>query len=117
MLLEWIHNPEGVGDPAMWWLMVISMLREDAPWLYESGMEVHRAIKQRDPRKISEALEDFERSMHVLRRTEMGHYMIDSPEIDMLTHELPHIARDFLCHDRRLQTPVPPKKKDTTKEN
>lgn len=117
MLMDLIHNPESVGDPAMWWLMLISPFRDEAPWLYEMGLEVHKALKQRDPRKVSAAVERFDHSMRMLRRTEIGHYIIDSPEMEMIVHELPHIASRLLFREYEPVTPVPAKKKDVATDS
>lgn len=42
MLMEMLHHPgmEEEGGRALGWLMVISGFRDDAPWLYELGLDV-----------------------------------------------------------------------------
>jgi hypothetical protein len=104
MLMDLLHRPDALGDPALWWLMVISSFREEAPWLFELGMEVHKALKAGEPRRISAALQHFDDSLRMLRHTEIGHYLIDSSEMDMVMHELPHLLHTYV-----LGEPPPPK--------
>jgi hypothetical protein len=95
--------------------MVISALRDEAPWLFELGMEVHKALKLGDPRRISAALERFEHSLRLLRHTEMGHYLIDSPEIDIIIKELPHVVHRFIMREPRLPKPAVKSKNEAAK--
>jgi hypothetical protein len=99
MAMELMRRVDTFGDPALWWLMVISAFRDDAPWLFELGMEVHGAFKSGDPRRILEALERFDHSLVMLRQTEMRHYLINSPDMEMLIHELSGAAHSFLMRE------------------
>jgi hypothetical protein len=60
MMDELIHMSGDPGDP-VGILMAASLVRDDAPWLYELAMEVYRAVKSGD-------LEAVEREMARLRR-------------------------------------------------
>jgi hypothetical protein len=51
MLEEMVHMSGGPGDPVAI-LMAASLVREDAPWLYELAMEVYRAVKSGDAEAI-----------------------------------------------------------------
>lgn len=110
--MELMHQPQEFRDPALWWLMVISAFREDAPWLFELGMEVHKALKLRDPRRVSAALSRFDDSLRILRHTEIGHHLIDSPEMEMVMHEIPRILDRFLIAE-----PPPPRKVASKSKN
>ena len=44
MMVEEILHVSEVDDPTGL-LVILGMLRDDFPWLYEIGLEVHRAIK------------------------------------------------------------------------
>jgi hypothetical protein len=37
------------------WLIVISLSRDDVPWLYEPGMDFYRALQKRKPQEIQRA--------------------------------------------------------------
>lgn len=48
MIEEMLIHPQfdGIEDgAAVSWMIFISMLREDLPWLYEPGMELYRAMR------------------------------------------------------------------------
>lgn len=51
MLEEILHMPGNPGDPVSI-LMAASIIRDDAPWLYELAMEVYRAAKSGDQELI-----------------------------------------------------------------
>jgi hypothetical protein len=42
----------GPAAEAVAWLMMASLFREDAPWFYEFGVEVFRALRSGDPKQI-----------------------------------------------------------------
>ena len=46
-------------------LVILGMLRDDFPWLYEIGLEAHRAIKGGSPGQIRKAGESFQRAMEL----------------------------------------------------
>jgi hypothetical protein len=100
ILMEFLHEGSEFADPAFAWLMTISLFRDDAPWLYELGLDVHKALKQGDPRRISTAIHRFEHSMEMVRHSRIGHFLIDSRDIDVAVHELGPIAHHVM--ERRL---------------
>lgn len=51
MLEDLMHMSGDPGDP-VGILMAASLVRDDAPWLYELAMEVYRAVKSGDPEAI-----------------------------------------------------------------
>ena len=93
MLFELFHRS---SDPAVGWITAISMLRDDAPWLYELGMDVYKAFKQRNPRTIHLALDRFDQSMREIARSRT---LIDSPEVDFAVHELSSMARHLVLEE------------------
>lgn len=71
------------GGLSSGWLILISLLRDDFPWLYETGMEVYRTARAgKDLKKPSrEFMETLELTMHsplgdMLIRDEKMHYRI-----------------------------------------
>jgi len=119
MLEEFMRVSGEPGDP-VGILMAASLMRDDAPWLYELAMEVYRAVKSGDS-------EGIEREMSRLRRfSEMmmeGPWMRDfgDRESHMFVMEFPrmleHMLRRTLERRRsaevkkplkRLRLPKPP---------
>jgi hypothetical protein len=95
MFMEMMERFSTEEDRATGWLMFISAFRDEAPWLYEIGIELYQAARSGDQRKIAVAVANFERSLSMLRRSRMfGHFM-DSKETHILVHELPEVARRF----------------------
>jgi|SRR5271166_320746 len=85
-------DPRVRNDPALWWLMTISAYRDDAPWLYELGLDVHKALKEGDQRRLSEEIEHFEHSMQLLKHSPL----IESPEIEAAVRHLGRMAHDLI---------------------
>lgn len=74
------------------WLVFVSSVRSTLPWLYDSGMELYRAMISKSPleiRRAQESLRDFIR------------YMQDSPAISILL-ESGFLPRKEYQHYRRL---------------
>lgn len=46
-------------EPALGWLLFISIFRDEAPWLYELGLELYRAMRARDREAIAVVREDL----------------------------------------------------------
>ena len=105
MAVEMLHHPamEEEGGRALGWLMVISAFKDDAPWLYELGFEVYRALQKDDEREISRAIERFEKAIAVARRGPMADFMIDGPDVDMAVHELARAARHMSREGRSMR--------------
>ena len=108
-LMEMLRHPdmEEEGGRALGWLMVISGFRDDAPWLYELGLDVYRALQKDDDREISRAIDRFEKTLAVARHGPMAELMIDGPDVDMAVHELGRVARHVLREGRPLRPPKP----------
>jgi hypothetical protein len=94
MLEELMHRGDDPGDPVMI-LMAASLIREDAPWFYELGLEAYRAIKSGNPTLIegeSERLSRFSKA--IMQGPFMEDFMMGDKETYMLMREFPH----FLHH-------------------
>jgi hypothetical protein len=109
MLFELMNDGE---DPATGWLMVISTLRDEAPWLYELGLDVHKALKRGDHRTVALAIDRFEHALMKLRHGRMARLFIDSPSVESAVHELSHIARHLFLKQDAKRLSRPPKDKD-----
>lgn len=86
-------------------LLIASLFRDDAPWLYELGMELYQTAKSGTKKATLESLKVFqsvaELTMHGPFGEELGAF---SKESRMIMHELPfmieHIIRRYLARRR-----------------
>lgn len=89
---------DGRGDPAAPWLLFISVMRDEFPWLYELGLELYHALRSGNSKKISEArhnlLAVLEVTMHGPFFREM--YGPDDEEIFFMVKRLPQMMERFL---------------------
>jgi hypothetical protein len=67
MLEEMMHMAGEPGDP-VGVLIAASLVRDDAPWLYELAMEVYRAIKSGNPEVIENEITRLKRFSEVVMR-------------------------------------------------
>lgn len=113
MLMDMMHHSaDQAGDPSVGWLMVISMFKDEAPWLYEIGLEVYRALQRQDPVQIERAIDRLERVLTTARRGPLAEMMIDSQEMGMAVHELGRMAHHlFASTSERKSARVPAKPK------
>jgi hypothetical protein len=74
-------------------LILISLFREDMPWLYEPGMELYRALRSQSSRDVARAREQL---MTVIHATDhpMFFEMHRGGDDDtfMMLHELSHFV-------------------------
>lgn len=78
--------------------MAASLIREDAPWLYELAMEVYRAVKSDDPTAIQHEMKRLKRFseffMHGPFMEEFG--FAESKEAYMFCREFPRMIEHML---------------------
>lgn len=105
MLDELTHRiARGPGDPAAI-LVLASVFRDDMPWLYELGMEAYRVAKTGSFEATRDALEQFQRGLHMMRRGPFGKEFDFDPEMfHMLEHHLEHL----IARPPREYAPDPP---------
>jgi hypothetical protein len=94
MLDEAMHMSNEFGDP-IGILMVASLLREDAPWLYELALEVYRAIKSGDAQSLKQEMKRIRISSEVMERGPWGREF-DDRDSHMLARELPVMMEHML---------------------
>lgn len=93
MFEELMHMmPMKEPDPYLGILIMVSLLRDDIPWLYELGMEVYRASRSNRKSAAKEALMRFH---HAIKFTMHGpfmeEFMMRSKEGHMMIRELEHM--------------------------
>lgn len=109
MFMDMMHHSAGeMGDPALAFLLVISNFKDEAPWLYEVGLDVYHAMQRNDRVKVSKAIDRLERVLSTIRRGPLSK-MIDSPEVDMAVHDLGRMAHHLFEAMRRAPSKATPK--------
>jgi hypothetical protein len=107
MFEEMLFSPESRENPdaqAAAWLMAISTLRDDAPWLYEPGVEVYRALRTNDADQIAIARDYFKRVLKAMNRGPWFHEMLgpDDEETFMMVRHLPEMLEHAIS---RIEVP------------
>ena len=117
MLMEMMHRSAmDIDDPALGWLMILSQFKEEAPWLYEVGLDVYNALRQGENLKIANAIARLVQVLHSVRRGPMAEMMIDSPEIEMAVHELGRMAHHMFVGRKRPRAGKPETKVKAAEE-
>jgi hypothetical protein len=108
MLEEMMHMSGEPGDPVAI-LMAASVVRDDAPWLYELAMEVYRAVKSGNVEAIEREvarLRNF--SEFTMRGPFMEEYGLGGKESHMFLIEFPRMLEHMLRRTLREGGTIPP---------
>jgi len=97
VLEEYLHRFSHSEDP-IGFLIIISLLREDLPWLYEIGMETYKIIKTGTSDEIEKACRNFRRAVDFSTHGPLLEEFVDSKEGFMMIRELPMILDKFIHH-------------------
>ncbi|MFT3962222.1 toll/interleukin-1 receptor domain-containing protein [Propionivibrio sp.] len=103
MFEELLFHPaltETRHGPATAWLLFISILRDDLPWIYELGLELYQALRSGDPHKISETRKEL---IAIIEATAQGPFLHeilrpDDEELYFMVRHLPEMIQGFLEH-------------------
>jgi hypothetical protein len=96
MFEDLVHMSGAPGDPVTI-LMAASLVRDDAPWLYELAMEVYRAVKSGDAEAIEREvarLRNF--SEFTMRGPFMEEFGLGGKESHMFLMEFPRMLEHML---------------------
>lgn len=93
----------GDADIAVAWLMFVSLLRDDLPWLHEAGLDIYRQYKL--GRNIEKSVMEFETLIDMTFRSPLGEIFDgrDKMSHEMFRH-LPDMTKHFL-HRMMLERP------------
>lgn len=94
-----LFNPairELPGGQAAGWLMFISMLREDLPWLYEPGLDLYKALRSGNIARIAKAKETFLVFFYASMHGPWVHEGILQKGDSYILRELPRMIEVFL---------------------
>lgn len=96
MFEELMHMAGEPGDPVSI-LMAASVMREEAPWLYELAMEVYRAVKSGDRDSIEREVKRLQRfSEGSMRSGILEEFGLVSKEMHMFVMEFPRMLEHML---------------------
>jgi hypothetical protein len=109
MMFEEMMEMTGVpGDPVAI-LMAASLVRDDAPWLYELAMEVYRAVKTGDPETIEREIARLRNfSELAMRGPFMEEFGFGGKESHMFLMEFPRLLEHMLrrtLHEHKAPEP------------
>jgi len=80
--------------PAAAWLMIISMFRDDVPWLYDVGIEFYKTMRNGSKRRIEEGRSELIAILELATHTPIleGYSPRDGEDTRYLLHRLPEIV-------------------------
>ncbi len=97
MFEEIMHMGMEKEDPNLGFLMMISFIKDDFPWIYEIGIETYRGLKstksKAEKRKL---IEGFERALEMTGHPIMREFYGKSDEIYMFSKDIRHFMHRFL---------------------
>lgn len=97
MMFEELMHMSGDSSDPVGILMVASVVREDAPWLYELAMEVYRAVKSGDAAAIEQEMTRLRRfSKMMMRGSFMEEFGFGGKESQMFFMEFPRMLEHML---------------------
>ena len=107
MIEEAMHVSSKVGDP-IGLLMILSLFRDDLPWLYELGLEAYRAIMRGNSSGIEKAIMRMHMAIDVAMHSRFL-TSIRSKELYYIVRELPMLIDRFIPKQLALTEVVPAK--------
>jgi hypothetical protein len=80
------------------WLVVVSLFREDLPWVYEGGIQLYRAILSDKIMEIREAHEQFDRMMKITSHGPFMHELMErgDGEFHFIIRHLPELLGEMM---------------------
>lgn len=110
MFEELMHMSGDPGDP-VGILMAASILRDDAPWLYELAMEVYRAVKSGDHEAVEHEMSRLHRfSEFGMRGPLMEEFGFGGKETHMFFMEFPRMLEHMLRRTLEEKKPDKPRR-------
>ncbi len=97
MLDEMIHMGMNSENPNLGFLMLISLLKEDFPWIYEIGIETYRELKTtKTKEKKIKLIEDFEKALEMMFHPAFREVYGKSEDLYILGKEVRHLFHRYL---------------------
>jgi hypothetical protein len=97
MFEDWFHMGLGLKDPSLAFLLMLSMYKEDFPWLFEVGLETYRGMKSaRNIADKKKLLNSVEQALDMLGHPMFREMYGKSEEMHFLLREGRHIMQDYI---------------------
>ncbi|MDB5476059.1 MAG: hypothetical protein JWP49_1570 [Phenylobacterium sp.] len=98
-LLSQQRRPPNEGGAALAWLLTISAFKEDAPWAFDLGQELYRALKAGNAATIKRELELYEEFLVTVSRSSAIREMFayDDESYDLI-YQIPEILGQTIHH-------------------
>jgi signal recognition particle subunit SEC65 len=97
MFEELMHIGMEKEDPNLSFLMMISFIKDDFPWIYEVGLETYRGLKSTKSKTEKRRLvESFERAFEMTGHPMMREFYGKSEEMYMFSKDIRHFMHRFL---------------------
>jgi hypothetical protein len=97
MFEEMMHMGMEKEDPNLSFLMMISFVKDDFPWVYEVGLETYRGLKSTKTKTEKRKLVDgFERALEMMGHPMMREMYGESKEMYMFSKDIRHFMHRFL---------------------
>lgn len=101
MLEEIMHMDMKIENPSLTFLMMISLLKEDFPWIYEIGLDAYRVLKSSRPKaEKTKSLKNFEDALKMFEHPIYREIFGKSEELYMFSKEIKHFI--YLYIDKYL---------------
>ena len=97
MLEDLMEMGMGIEDPNVSFLMMVSLIKDDLPWVYEIGLETYRGLKSTKSKTEKRKLvESFERALEMTGHPMMREFYGKSEDMYMFSKEIRHFTHRFL---------------------
>lgn len=96
MFDELMHMEMKIEDPNLSFLMMISMVKDDFPWLYEIGLETYKGLKSsKSKAEKIKLVQSFERAFEMLGHPMMREFYSKSEEMYIFSKDIRHHMHRF----------------------
>ncbi len=104
MFEEMMHMGMEKSNPDLSFLMMVSLIKDDFPWIYEIGLETYRELKVAKTKTEKKKLvENFERAFEMIRHPMMREFYGKSDDMYMYSKDIHHFMHRYLdkyLHDK-----------------
>lgn len=96
LLEEMMHMGIEVKEPTLGFLMMVSLYKDDFPWVYEIGLETYRGLKiAKNKSEIYKLISNFDFAFEMIGHPMMRDFMGKSEDSFFLYKEGRHMIRNF----------------------
>jgi hypothetical protein len=97
MFEDLMHMGMENEDPNLSFLMMISIIKDDMPWIYEIGLETYRGLKStKSKAEKKKLIESFMRALEMIGHPMMREFYGKSEETYMFSKDIRHFLIRFL---------------------